>query len=452
MSSEQIKDGSSGTAMRRSHGTLQTDILALTREYESTAVNTFGLTEKPPLFVRGEGATLWDQAGKSYVDLVCGSSVTILGHGNAHQRAAILTEVNSGILHTGTRLPSVARARLYECLGKLVPPELDTIHLLNSGAEAVETALKAAQFVSGRNEVLSFFGAYHGRTRGALAATASKRARGPFRPFDGTVHFFPYPYGYRPPIPGHDAISIGEACLEYLRRSLSNPYSGITPSVLIVEAVQGVAGVVIPPKGFMKGLREICDEFDIVMIVDEIWNGFGRAGQWFAFERDGIVPDLVTFGKAVSGSLPLAGVIGKAKFLRAWSPGMHTSTFQGNPIACAAAVAGIEQIRDLDLLERCRQEIEPALAAFTADIVDGPGIGEGRIIGAQAGIELVRNKDTPDPDRLRRVQLGCLDRGVLVYGGGWHGNVLMLLPPLVITSNELRHALTVVANVLRETA
>jgi 4-aminobutyrate aminotransferase-like enzyme len=422
--------------------------IARTRACESTAVNTFGLSEEPPVFVRGEGAVLWDQMGRDYLDLVCGSSVTNLGHGNERIATALRTALETGILHTGTRLPSPPRAALYEALSSIVPKELDAVHLLNSGAEAVETALKAAQYATGRNEVIAFFGGYHGRTQGALAVTAAKRARSRFQPFGLPVHFMPYPYALRPPLPVEDAEGLGEACLGYIRNALANPFSGISASAMIVEAVQGVAGVVIPPIGFIKGLRDICDDHGVVLIVDEIWNGFGRCGSWFAFERDGVVPDMVVFGKAVSGSLPLAGVLAKSHFLKKWEPGTHTSTFQGNPLSCAAAVANISELRDKGLIERARTAIAPSLEAFGQRIRSYGGVADVRVIGAQAGIELVGAKGEPAPERVKAVQRHCLQAGVLVYGGGWHSNVLMLVPPLVITEAQLDQAFQAVAAAL----
>ncbi len=425
------------------------DTLATTRAIESTAVNTFGLSDEPPVFARGEGALLFDERGARWIDLVCGSSVTNLGHGNARIADAIRSILDTGILHTGTRLPSPPRAALYEALVELAPDGLDVVHLANSGSEAIEIALKAAQHATGRSEVVAFFGAYHGRTRGALSVTASARARAAFRPFDTAVHFMPYPYGLRPPIPGHSQHTIGDACLAYLDDALSNPFSGIAPSALIVEAVQGVAGVVIPPLGFLKGLRRICDQHGIVMILDEIWNGFGRSGLWFAFERDEVTPDLVVFGKALSGSLPLSGVVGRPELLKKWAPGTHTSTFQGNPLACAAAVASIDDIKSRRLLERTRDQIEPALIEFGARIEPIGGVAETRCLGAQAGIELITHDGAPDQSRVRAVQARCLRDGVLVYGGGWHSNVLMLVPPLVITAEELAEGLGTVECALR---
>ena len=425
------------------------NIIDLTRSYETTAANTFRQMAKPPVFVKGSGASLWTDDGQRYIDLVCGSAVTALGHGDSVQTDAIKAQLETGVLHTGTRLPAPRRAELYGELARIFPDKIAAFQLANAGSEAVEVALKSAQYATGRRSVIAFYGGYHGRTMGALSVTATKRVREPFLPLDANVHFFPYPYPYRPPLPGSNRATIGEHCLEYLRNALINPVSGLDrPSAMIVEAIQGVAGVVVPPPGFLTGLREICQEFDILMIVDEIWNGFGRTGKWFGFDHDGIVPDLVTIGKAFSGSLPLSGVAGRSDILQRWPGGMHTSTFQGNPLACAAAVASIRRIRDDKLLSHAGEFIGPTLVRYLSPLQDLPHVGEVRVIGAIAGIELVDDDGQPAPELVNKAQNFCLDHGVLVYAGGWYDNVLMLVVPLVIDDDEMDQALSSVVQAI----
>ena len=426
----------------------ETEVLAFTKLAESTAVNTFGLCQEPPVFCRGEGASLFDASGRQYIDLVCGSAVTSFGYGAPWQIEAIKQASSTGVLHTGTRLPSPFRAEFYELLGKLMPAQLSAVHLSNSGAEAMETAVKAAQLSTGRSSVISFYGAYHGRTAGALALTASRRAHEGFdvRPFN--VHFFPYPHPDCPPLPARDPAELAEACLELLDRALSNPASGIRAGALVVEAVQGVSGVVVPPVGFIKGLRDICDRHGLLMIVDEVWNGFGRCGTWFAFQRDGVVPDLVTFGKAASASLPLAGVIGRPELLKKWRPGAHTSTFQGNPIACAVASANIRYASTNDLNGRVVNTVEPWLTRIADRAKRHAFVGATRVAGAQAGIDIVDAAGRPDGERLKAIQHAGLQRGVLLYGGGWTGNSLMLVPPLTISELEMRRAEEAIAATL----
>jgi 4-aminobutyrate aminotransferase-like enzyme len=220
---------------------------------------------------------------------------------------------------------------------------------------------------------------------------------------------------------------------------------------LVVEAVQGVSGVVVPPVGFIKGLREICDRHGLIMIVDEVWNGFGRCGTWFAFQRDGVVPDLVTFGKAASASLPLAGVVGRPELLKKWRPGAHTSTFQGNPIACAVASANIRYARRTDLNGRVLSTVEPWLKTIADSARRHAFVGATRVVGAQAGIDIVDFAGRPDGERLKAMQHRGIERGVLLYGGGWYGNTLMLVPPLTISNQEMRRAEEAIAETLETT-
>lgn len=422
------------------------EILDLTRQHESSTLNTFALTEQPPLFVRGEGAMLITDAGQRVTDLVCGSCVSNLGHGHPRQNAALKRQIDTGILHTGTRLPNPARAELYAELSTLFPDDMNAIHLMTSGSEAVESAIKAAQYATGRRQVISFQGAFHGRTLGALSVSSVRSARAPFLPLDPGVTFFPYPYGLRPPFPCAPE-NLSEFCLEYLRRSLKNPSSGLdAPSCLLVEAVQGVGGVIVPPVGFLAGLRAICDEFDLIMIVDEIWNGFGRSGNWFAYQAEAIKPDLVTIAKGLTSTLPMSAVIGPSDLLQQWPAGLHTGTFQGNPLTCAVAAETIRIMRDEAVVENVQNVIAPTFAALLGPLIEHAHVAQLRVNGGHAALELVDADDgmTPDPQAVKTVQRRCLARGVLTYGGGIYGNCLMFMPPLIIERDLLRDALRIV--------
>lgn len=425
--------------------------LDATRRHESTAGNTFADDDPPPI-VRGENAWLYAADGRRWLDLVSGSAATVLGHGNAAQRMAIERALAHGVLHTGTRLPSEARAGLYERLVRLSPHGLDAVHLMNSGAEAVETALKAAEYATGRHGFIAFQGGYHGRTLGALSVTASRRLRASFMPPARPVAFLPYPYAARPPLPRASPDTLADDCLAVLRHALECPVSGVDlPAAVIVEAVQGVGGVIAPAPSFLQGLRALCDAHGIVLIADEIWTGFGRTGAWFAYQHAGVTPDLVTVGKALSGSLPLAGVIGRAELLQRWPSGLHTSTFQGNPVACAAASATIDALEDQGLVARAGGALADALAAWCAGLGAIPGIGEARVAGALAGVEIEDGSGRPDPARARAVLAAAAARGVLAYRGGWYGNVLMVVPPLTITLDDLAAGLAMLMLAIGET-
>jgi 4-aminobutyrate aminotransferase-like enzyme len=426
------------------------EVVGLTRRHESTAVNTFALGEAPPVFVRGEGPWLVTEDGRRCLDLACGSAVTVLGHGHPAHRRAIAEAAATGILHTGTRLPSPWRAALYERLAALLPPGLDCFHLVNAGAEAIETAIKAAQYVTGRRRILAFEGGYHGRTLGALSATWSARLKAPFATLGpDLVGFLPYPYPYRadPTEPGPERLT--DLCLAAAAAELDRP-GAEPPACLIVEAVQGVGGVVPAPARFLLGLSELARTHGVVLVADEIWSGFGRTGAWFSFEHAGITPDLVVIGKALSGGLPLAAVAGPARILKAWPPGMHTSTFQGNPLACAMALATIRELERGGWVAHAHDRLAPCLRAALAPLAAHPRVRAVRVVGAEAAVELVTADGRPDAKAVRAVQRAALARDVLAYGGGWHGNALMLVPPLVIDPATLAAGLARVREALAE--
>lgn len=410
------------------------DPTAVTRALESRAVNTFRLVEDPPVFVRGEGPWLIDGEGQRWLDLVCGSSTTALGHGHTSHKEAIAEALETGILHTGTRLPSPFRARLYSELHSILPPHLDTLHLANSGAEAVETALKAAMHATGRAHFVSFEGGYHGRTLGALALTEAEHLRAPFEPWDRPwVTFCPFA--------GTDAQA-GHA-LSVLEDRLSSDHA--TVAAVVIEAVQGVSGVHGPSTTFLTGVEALCRRHGALLILDEIWSGLGRSGRMFAFEAAGIAPDLVTLGKGLSASLPLSAVAGRASILAGWSPGAHTSTFMGNPLACAAAAATLRILREEDLPARAASELAPVMQAALSPLVPTGAAQAVRVVGAQAAIDL------GDAAKATEVQRRALTEArVLVYGGGRRSECVMILPPLTIGRQTLQHGLDAVCSIIAD--
>ena len=405
-----------------------TETLRLTRVHESTAANTFRLVPNPPVFVRGEGPWLFTANGARYLDLVCGSATTSLGHGHPAHLAAVQQVLATGILHTGTRLPSPFRAALYDRLQAILPPGLTRIQLVNSGAEAVEATIKAAQFATGRRRLVAFEGGYHGRTLGALSLTSGTRIRAPFHLLTESVDLLPYP---GPRVTADRALAAAAALFD-----ACGP-----PALVLVEAVQAVSGLIPAGKAFLRGLSELCRQHDIPLALDEVWNGIGRTGRWFGFDQTGITPDLVIMGKALSGGLPLSAVAAGERFLGAWPAGMHTSTFQGNPLACAMAVATLDTILNDDLLAYVRSVIAPLLSSALMPLRDNPGVTDIRVAGAQAAISFCTPDGQPDPARAQALQRAMLDRQILVYGGGKSGECLMLVPPLNLAAEPLSRAL-----------
>ena len=413
--------------------------LSITRACESTAGNTFRLVPDPPVFVRGDGPWLVDADGRRYLDLVCGSATTNLGHAHPAHLAALREVLASGILHTGTRLPSVFRAELYQRLCSVLPAQLYYFHLANSGAEAMEAAIKAAQFATGRRRLIAFEGGYHGRTIGALSITHAERIRAPFSTLDSLVDFLPYP----------DATGSADAGLAALddRLSALRRENGL-PAAIVIEAVQAVSGVIGPNVDFLRGVRDIASRHDVPLVLDEIWNGFGRTGRWFGFQHAGIEPDMVVMGKGLSAGLPLSAVAAGERFLKAWPPGMHTSTFQGNPAACAMAVATIDVISRDNLLSHVSSMVAPAMETALAALLGLPGIAAVRVAGAQAAIQFHRD-GLPDGNRSANLQRRLLREDLLVYGGGRQSDCLMLLPPINLEPEVLNPALTRIVDAVR---
>lgn len=423
--------------------------LDITLARESAAANTFRIGQDPPVFVRGDGSWLFEEDGTKWLDLVCGSSTTNLGHNHPAHRAAIEDVVATGILHTGTRLPSPFRAQLYELLCSILPADLSCVQLVNSGAEAIEAAIKAAQFATGRSRLLSFEGGYHGRTLGALSITHGERIRKPFSVLGDSVDFLPYPYLDDPSGAGMDASH----CLDQLVQRLEClAQAGDLPAAIIFEPIQGVGGVVVPPDEFVIGVHNAARKFQVLLICDEIWCGFGRSGSWFSFDHTGIVPDIVAMGKALSGGLPLSAVAAGPDILKAWPPGMHTSTFQGNPVACGMACATIQTIRDNDLLGHVAGAVRPELEKALKPLCALPRVHAVRIDGAQAAVELVAADGTPDPDAVVRLQRSALDRHILIYAGGRHGNAVMFVPPINIHRDDLAAGLNTIVELIEEEA
>ncbi|MGI9417291.1 MAG: aspartate aminotransferase family protein [Geminicoccaceae bacterium] len=417
-------------------------IIELTRRHESTALNTFGMGENPPLFVRGEGPFLFTDEGECYVDLVAGSAVTNLGHGLKAHRDAVQGAIERGIYHTGTRLAHVDRAELYGDLASVLPDTLSRFHLVSVGTEAVETAIKAAQYHTRRPRLFAFEGGYHGRTVGALSITHSEHLHRIFSTLKDVVTFIPFPYRFRSDAAGEDMKSLMAFCLETLEQRLAEARAADDlPSAIILEAIQGTSGAVRPPPGFLKEVRALAARFDVLLIVDEIWTGFGRTGKWFAFQHDGVEPDLVCLSKGLTAGLPLAGVAGREDILGAWPAGIHTSTFQGNPIASAMARATIAEMKAKRWVEHAAGPIENAFAAKLGPLADHPSIRETRWVGAAAAIEFSDADGNPDPKLRQAVQAACADRRILVYGGGRQANSIILLPPINIDVDVLENAL-----------
>lgn len=416
-------------------------LAARLRQHESPNI-TFVSDDLPIGWAEANGANVLDVDGNVYIDLTAGFGVAATGHRNRNVVEAVRGQLDSLAHGLGDVHPPEIKVRLLERLAEITPPGLEMSILASSGAEAVEAALKTARLASGRPGVLCFSGAYHGLTYGALSVTDGDLFR---RPFENQLGIptarLPFPEPYRPAPELQSRGDLLGATLELVSEHLDADDS---IGAILVEPVLGRGGIVIPPDGFLRGLREECDRRDLILIFDEVFTGFGRTGRWFACEHEGVVPDLLCIGKALSGMLPFSACVGRPEVMAAWPPSsgeaMHTSTFLGHPLACAAALAQIDEIESRGLVARSAQLGKTMLDQLREIRKRIPGIGDVRGRGLMAGIEFVRDDLSREPDRecAERLILDALRRGLILLGGG---HAVQLSPPLTITEQQLLFAL-----------
>jgi 4-aminobutyrate aminotransferase-like enzyme len=416
------------------------------RASEGTGMRTFWEPE-PLVWARTEGSHVWDVEGRPYLDLYAGFAVSNVGY--CHPRVTEAIRRQAGVMtHCPSAAPAEVRAELYERILGIAPPSLDRVLLAITGAMANETAVQLARAATGRRGVITFSGTYPGRSVGALRYAARHAYREPFGVL-ADAHFLPYPDPYRSP--WASGAEPGEVVLGLLESALTDPSSGVEPpACILLEPIQGNGGVVVPPEGFLRGLRELCDRTGTVLVCDEIQCGFGRGGRMWASEHEGVVPDLMTMGKGIGGGLALAALVGRSDLMTTWEPDAITSTFLANALNAAAACAAIDVLVEEGLVARSAELGKSALARLRSELDGRPAVGEVRGRGLFAGIELVRDAASrePDPGLAGRAQRELRERGVLVGRGGRHGNVLILAPPLVIEEDALDGGLDAIADVL----
>lgn len=384
--------------------------------------------------VRGEGSWLIDVEGRRTLDFASGIAVTNIGH--CHPRVvAAVQEQAATLLHTSVTAHHTRAIELAERLRGLVPYLDDPqVFFCNTGAEAVDGALKLARRATGRPGIIAFRRAFHGRT---LAATSLTTAKGKYRegyePLLSSVTIAPWCD------PLHTTV---EAALASLDELLALQSPGGDVGVMVVEPVLGEGGYVVPPVAWLEGLRDRCDRHGILLAFDEVQCGAGRTGRFFAAETFGVIPDVILFAKGIASGLPLGGIIAPRSVMERWPTGAHGSTFGGNPVACAAALATIDVLEDEDLLARCRTLGARALAGLRGATGGSQAVREVRGIGLMVGIELL------SAEACARVQARCLAEGLLVLTCGPHENVLRLIPPLTLTDDELAHGLGILTRAL----
>ncbi len=387
-----------------------------------------------------------DVDGNSLIDFGSGIAVTSVGN-SADLVVSRVAEQVAQFTHTCFMVaPYEGYVAVCEQLNRLTPGDHDKRSaLFNSGAEAVENAVKIARHATGRDAIVVFDHAYHGRTNLTMAMTAKNMPyKEGFGPFAGEVYRVPMAYPYR--WPGGPARCAAEA-LGVVTSLIHAQVGEENVAAVVIEPIQGEGGFVVPPDGFLPGLAEYCRTHGIVFVADEIQSGFCRTGNWFACEHENVVPDLITTAKGIAGGLPLAGVTGRAELMDAVHPGGLGGTYGGNPVACAAALGAIETMEKEDLAGAARAIEIVMLPRLRAIAAATPVVGDVRGRGAMCAVELVQPGSLePDPAAAARVASHCHRNGMIVLTCGTYGNVLRLLPPLVIGQPLLTEGLDILAD------
>lgn len=407
-------------------------------------------TREYPLVVeRAQGSEVWDVDGRRYIDFMAGIAVLNVGHRHPAVEEAVRAQLDRFWHICLSDFYYREAVELAEQLQAIAPIQDDTlVYFGNSGTEAVESAVKLAMYKTERKQFVGFLGAFHGRTLGSLSFTASKYVqRANYRP-GLQVYHVPYPNAYRPILAGVNGRSYGDIVIDYLEnelfRNLLSPYD---VAGILVEPIQGEGGYIVPAPNFFPRLRELCDRYGIVLIVDEIQSGAGRTGRWWAIEHEGVEPDVVAFAKGVGSGMPIGGIIARKDFMT-WKPGAHGSTFGGNPIAAASALATLQVIEREGLMEQARETGSYFKDALIEMQSRHPSIGEVRGRGLMLGVEFVENRETKERATALRNDIiqRAFENGLLIIPCGT--NAIRFTPALNIPRPLVDEGLQIFADVL----
>lgn len=394
---------------------------------------------------RGKGSWLITADGERYLDYTSGIGVTNTGH--AHPRvAAAVADQAARLLHGQQNIvyhePGL---QLHARLAELLPGGGWGAFLSNSGAEAIEAAVKLARVATGRPVVLAFRGGFHGRTAQTMALTSSRvTVRGDFEPLPSSVYHAAYPYCYR----ATDGPHAVDACTCPWESELESLFAQVVPAsrvaAVIVEPVIGEGGYLVPPPGFLPRLREICSANGILLVADEVQTGFGRTGRFFAVEHWSVVPDILVMAKGIASGLPLSGILAQRSLLERWAPGAHGGTYGGNVVCCAAANATLDVIEDEELVANAAERGRQLLEGLSPLRDRYPEVGDVRGLGCMVALEFVRptpdDERAPAPDLVKAVLAEALERRLLLLSAGSWGQVVRIIPPLVTTAAEVDQA------------
>ena len=388
-----------------------------------------------------EGIWVTDVHGKKWADFACGTAVTNLGHNHPAVVKAAHDQIDR-LMHSGCIVRYDGIVEAAERLREITPAPIEKFAFANSGAEAVEAAVKLAKYSTRRLGVVAFRGGFHGRTMGSVAYTTSNaKYRDGYHPVLGAVYVAPFPHPYRWGLNEEDSV---ERSLDELRLMLKHVILPKNIACFLVEPVQGEGGYYPAPPAFLDELRSIADEHGILLVYDEVQTGFGRTAEWFGADHFAAKPDIMAMGKGIANGLPLSAYGAPAEMIDAWPVGAHGTTFGGNPVATAAASAVMDTMGDL--LPHAQELSSHAFARFNEMAERHETIGDVRGLGLMIGVEMVsdRDKRTPDAKAFQHVQAYCFDRELIIIECGPDGNVLRFIPPLITSMDELDWAIGLV--------
>ena len=397
---------------------------------------------------RGEGIYVYDQQGKQYIDFTSGIGVTNTGHCHPRVVSAIQQQASKLLFGQINCVIPVKSLELAERLQPLLPYELDSVFFANSGAEAVEGAIKLAKVATGRTNIISFQGSFHGRTAMTMALTGSKTIyRGGFQPLPSGVFFAPFPYAYRY---GWDEQTTVDFCLDELDLLFRSQSSPTETAAIIIEPVLGEGGYVPAPPAFLEALRSICDEHNILLIFDEIQSGFGRTGRFWAQEYSNTRPDIMVMAKGIASGMPMSAFAAPRGLMEKFIPGSHGGTYGGgNAVVMAAAIATIDTIQEENLVEnslRTGQYLTGKLCDLKAQYpVIGDVRGPGMMVATEFSID-----GGPATGIAKAVSKDCEKHGLLLLTCGTHGNVIRWIPPLITTPAQIDDALVIFEEALQQ--
>ena len=399
---------------------------------------------------RAEGSYIYTDDGRKFLDFTCGIGVTNTGHCHPKVVEAIREQAGN-FIHAQTNIViHKPMLQLVEELRKITPPSIDSYYFANSGAEALENAVKIARVATGRQNIIVFSGSFHGRSSGTMALTTSKTVyRTGFGPLPSGVFVSPFPYAFRLKMTEAEASYYALEQLEHLLASQTAPKE---TAAILIESVLGEGGYVVPPKSFMKGLREICNRHNILLIFDEVQSGFGRTGKWFAFEHFEVEPDIITAAKGIASGMPLSGVFASTDLMLKLDVGSIGGTYGGNPVACAAGVATIRAMREENMLENAAERGIQLMTGLRKYQEEYSQIGDVRGKGLMVGTEFVVDGRADKAKQLvKNVIHSAEEQGLLLLSCGTYDNTLRWIPPINVTAEQINDGLRIFGEALKET-